>query len=324
MHDNKPGIPLSGSQAVPLLAEITATIATASSPCLGGEEPFAWAGSHPTPAVAMARRPSCLIDILFWYIRMTQARTATIPKPNPGCSQAMPHCFQRLDGLWRRVESWTREFVDPCRHAMSTPHLCRNRAILTATREGMQGKKTAREPCSRSPKSPCCCPARAGEPSFPRTASAQGGILTQWLATNQSHCGSPGLVHSGNTVDLPPPPPLDRAPKQVPVGDLGHAGRNSCGLVALWPCGPARQCMYVAHRAASSLVHTMGFVPWSSPQARSELQDLVRRMQLGQHGLKIRPDAQRNHSKISGTLRCFFLTGAFRPSSQPAPPRFFR
>lgn len=40
-------------------------------------------------------------------------------------------------------------------------------------------------------------------------------------------------------------------------------------------------------------------------------------MQLGQHGLKICPEAQRNYHKISDFLNYFF-TGAFRPSSTAA------
>lgn len=100
------------------------------------------------------------------------------------------------------------------------------------------------------------------------------------------------------------------------MGDLGHAGRNSCGPVALSPCGlvalrdnvcsPPGRVESCAHNGVCSMVQS---------QAGSELPDLVRRMQLGQHGLKICPDAQRNHSKISDTFSCFFfMTGAFRPS----------
>lgn len=198
---NKPGPSGSSgsSQAVPLLAEITATIATASSPCPGKS----LHQRRPSPHSRQLQWHAVLMSHRYplWYFRMTQARTATIPKPNPGCSQTMPHCFQQLDGLWRRVESWTREFVDPCRHAMSTPHLCRNKAILTAA-SGDARQRQLRSLLWGALKI-TCCPSRRAISSLD---SERTGDSDQWLATNKSHCGSPGLGHSGNTVDLPPAP----------------------------------------------------------------------------------------------------------------------
>ena len=152
---------------MPLLAEITATIATASSPCPGKSLHHGRLSPHSRSRNGTSSLMSHRIPL--WYIRMTQARTATIPKPNPGCSQTIPHCFQQLDGLWRRVESWTREFVDPCRHAMSTPHLCRNKGHLDSDPRGNARQKTAQEPCSESPKSVAGLPGKPSPPYSERT-----------------------------------------------------------------------------------------------------------------------------------------------------------